>query len=97
MSVASAQAEDDYFMKRDAAIGIALKVGLLRQCEWCGTVLEGDRTRHEQAYRLGNVKFTRGQLAGVFVTRREMTDAIKVAENEHGLDDCPRCDKLLAD
>jgi hypothetical protein len=91
-------AEDKYFAQRDAAISIAVSAGLLRRCEWHPEiVLQGDRTRIEDAYRWGNAKFSRGGLAGIFESRREMTDAIKYAENEHGLDDCPRCDKLLAD
>jgi hypothetical protein len=98
MSVASARAEDEYFARRDAAIGIAVSVGLLRRCEWCEeTVLEGDRTRQEDAYRAGNWRFSRGAFDGVFDSRREMTDAIKEVENEHGLNYCPRCDKLRSD
>lgn len=97
MGVTSGQVEDDYFARRDVTMGIAVTAGLLRQSEWCGTVLEGDRTRREDAYRIGNAKFTRGELAGVFGTRREMTDAVKDVENEHGLNSCPRCDTLLKD
>jgi hypothetical protein len=77
--------------------GVAVSAGL-RRCEWHpDIVMEGDRTRHEDAYRLGNARFTRGDFSGVFATRRQMTDAIKNAENEDGLNSCPRCDKLLAD
>jgi hypothetical protein len=98
MSWASARAEDQHFAERDAAIGIAVSVGLLRRCEWHpDIVMEGDRTRLEDAYRIGNARITRGGLRDIFASRRAMTDAIKAVENEHGLNSCPRCDNLLKD
>lgn len=45
----------------------------------------------EGAYRLGNHKFSKGDLP-MFHDRREMTDAIQNAVNEAGMD-CYYCSK----
>jgi len=81
-----------------AAIEILVAVGVLRRCEYhSDIVLEANSVDIQAAYKLGNWKFTRHEFDGVFATRDEMEDAIKAAENEHGLDSCPLCDKLLED
>lgn len=83
--------------RRSAAIGIALAAKALRRCEYhddiildCGGDIQG-------AYKLGNARFSAGKLKGIFESPRQMTDAIKAAVEEHGLEDCPLCEKLLAD
>jgi hypothetical protein len=78
---------------RSAAIGIALQAGTLNHCmihEDC--IIEGNGDV-EGAYRLGNYKFSRGELAGIFESRREMTDAIKAVVEENGGAECPQCSR----
>ena len=84
--------------QRQAAIDICLAAKVLRVCEFHGDIiLEGPR-ENEYAYRVGNARFTAGELEGTFKFREEMTDAIKAAiESEPCIGSCPRCDKLLAD
>ena len=48
------------------------------------------------AYELGNYMRERdATLRDVFPTGKHLTDAIKSADKEVALDDCPRCDKLM--
>jgi hypothetical protein len=83
--------------QRQAAIDICLAAKVLRACEYHGDILlEGDR-EEEYAYRVGNKRFTGGELEGTFKTRQEMTDAIKAAIENEPCMSCPRCDKMLAD
>ena len=56
--------------------------------------LSGDR---EDAYKLGNARFSKGELLNHFESRRELTDAIKAAIEQSGMDGCPRCAKMLED
>ena len=54
--------------------------------------LSGDR---EDAYKLGNARFSKGELLNHFESRRELTDAITDAIEQSGMDGCPRCAKML--
>jgi hypothetical protein len=83
--------------RRDAAIDIAIRAKVLRVCEFHGDVLMGGSAEPEHAYRVGNAKFTAGELEGIFKSRPEMTDSIKAAIDEIALDDCPRCAKMRED
>lgn len=81
----------------DEATGIAVAAGVLGQCEWHPEIvwdLFGDR---EDAYKLGNARFSRGELSSHFESRRELTDAIKNAIEQSGMDGCPLCAKMLED
>ena len=78
------------------AIGIALKGGVLRQCEMHEILMEGGKDI-ENAYRLGNARFTAGELSNVFENRLEMTDAIKKAVQENNSDECYACAKNAAE
>lgn len=82
----------------NVAIGIALQAGALKQCEIHEDCIFGGEKDAENAYRLGNSKFTAGELKGIFDERREMTDTIKKMIEEHSLiEGCPRCEKLMRD
>ena len=76
-----------------AAVRIALEAGVLKFCEHHGCVFEGPNDI-ESAYKLGNYKFSKGSLAGIFDTRREMTDCIKEVVEDNSTDECPRCAKF---
>ena len=82
--------------QRRAATGIAIQAKALQVCmihEDC--VFEGSADP-QNAYKLGNYKFTKDELKGVFDDRKEMTDAIKEAiEDNSGLDQCPICAKMM--
>jgi hypothetical protein len=45
----------------------------------------------ERACKLGNQKFTAGELKGEFKSRREMTDLIKEVIDDHVGTECPSC------
>ena len=76
---------------------IAVDAGTLERCPvhshmvWERTGFEEDR---RSAYRLGNSRFSRGELDNDFSTRRELTDAIKAAIDDAGpcIGGCPHCD-----
>ncbi len=77
--------------QRNAAVEIATKAGCVRLCEGCTVNLLLSASPIESAYRLGNMMFTRGELAGVFSDRREMTDEIKQLIDETQ-DRCYECE-----
>jgi hypothetical protein len=78
--------------QRSAGIDIALESKTLQYCEFHGDVFEGSADL-TAAYKVGNAKFSRGQLRDTFATRLQMTDAIKAAVLDHPSDECPRCAK----
>lgn len=79
--------------KSAAAIDIALEAGVLKQCEFHeGSIYEGGQDI-ENAYKLGNHRMSRGELEGVFKSRREMTDAIKEVVDENAAEECYACAK----
>jgi hypothetical protein len=81
--------------KRSAAIAIAVSARVLRRCEFHeDIVLVNPAGDIQNGYRMGNAKFSANELGTTFDSRRDMTDAIKAAVDEHALTDCPRCDKL---
>lgn len=61
-----------------AALQIARQVGALQYCARHGNYSRGVGDI-ESAYSLGNARFTRGELDGLFDDRRQMTDAIQSA------------------
>lgn len=83
---------EDHEARLDIAMQIAIDAGALQRCamhEEC--VFEG-RELLEEAYKLGNFRFSKGDYVGAFESRREMTDAIKSVFDDHCADTCPRCD-----
>lgn len=77
--------------KRRVAMEIAIAAGVINRCEFHGDCLFMGGAEQESAYKLGNYKFGKNELAHVFETRKEMTDAIKAAIEEIGLEECYRC------
>lgn len=79
------------------ATDIAVKAGVLERCEFHPEFvwdIHGDR---EEAYKIGNARFTAGELQAEFHDRRELTDAIKDAIEQSGMGGCPRCAILRED
>lgn len=76
--------------KLEAARQIAVDAGVIDTCEYHSDVYIEGREDIESAYKLGNVRFTQGELAGVFESRREMTDLILEAFNDSG-EECYTC------
>lgn len=87
---------EDVETRRIGAIDIALTAKALRTCDFHGDVLLEGNGDVEYAYRVGNKKFSAGELKGIFASRRDMTDAVKAAI-EDAVDECYRCAKLLND
>lgn len=83
--------------RRDAAIRIAIVAKVLHPCENHPDILLDSGEDIQGAYRIGNAKFSAGELSGIFDSRRQMTDAIKAVVSDHPLEDCPICEKMLAD
>jgi hypothetical protein len=84
--------------QRSTAIAIAIAAKVLRRCEYHEDILVNTGAPDvSYAYRVGNAKLKAGELGDTFTSSREMTDAVKAAIDEHVLDYCPRCDKMLAD
>jgi hypothetical protein len=77
--------------KQEAALAIALQAGVLSVCAVHeDTVIEGSG-EVEDAYKLGNAKFTAGELQSIFDSRREMTDYIKAVVEENADGECNQC------
>lgn len=77
-------------------VGIGLQAGALQRCEYHSYVIFDGPNNIEDAYKLGNFKFSNGEMKNIFDSRREMTDSIKhaIADN-NGPDSCWACDKAL--
>jgi hypothetical protein len=79
--------------EKEAALGILLQAGALNVCAVHeDTVIEGSGDV-EAAYKLGNFKFTAGELEGIFESRREMTDRIKQVYEENADGECNQCSR----
>jgi hypothetical protein len=71
---------------------VALQAGVLKKCELHEEVYEPLlRADVQDAYKLGNYKFSRGEVLS-FDDRREMTDAIKAVVEDAALE-CYTCAK----
>lgn len=87
MGIAKRQLEE-LETKNFVALEIAIEAGVLQRCEHHDdAIFEGDADI-EDAYKLGNAKFSRGELGNHFESRREMTDAIKGAVETHCAGEC---------
>lgn len=75
---------------------IAIECGVLKRCEHHGEVYEFDAMDKTPAYKLGNFKFTKGELKGIFDDRKEMNDAIQAAIKNSGME-CVRCSEFQAE
>lgn len=85
---------EDEDHKRQVALQIALDAGVLEVCDLHeDSILEGSEDI-EQAYRLGNSKFSSGKLNDLFKNRTEMTDYIKDAVESNSSDECYFCRKI---
>ncbi len=80
--------------KRQFALEITIEAGVLETCEFHEDVVFEGRNDIEEAYRLGNKKYTDNKLSGVFASRREMTDFIKSVVEEHLAEECYCCAKI---
>ena len=79
-------------VKRQLALRIALDAQVLSQCEIHEYVIEG-RADVQSAYRLGNARFSAGELADTFQNRKDMTQSIKTIVQEYQCAECPACAK----
>lgn len=81
---------------RGVATAIALRGRAIVECENHEGIYM-DNYEHEDAYRLANSLFTRGDpLVAEFSTRRALSDAVKAAIDESGFE-CGLCEKWLRD
>ena len=79
--------------QRRVAQRIAIEAGVLKCCEDHGEVYDAETLDNKPAYKLGNFKFTKGKLKGVFDGRAELNDAIKAAIEDAGIE-CVRCSEF---
>jgi hypothetical protein len=79
--------------KREVAIEIGVRVGLLLRCEDHHYVMDNLQDNFEDAYRLANSLITQNDpLVAIFNgNRRELTDLIKTITHDFG-ESCPGCD-----
>lgn len=89
------EAQED---KWQAAIQICIEADVLNSCEDHGVVFQGEE-EVEEAYKLGNTKFTAGELGQTFSNRREMTDFIQEVANsgDHAGECCFECEERFGD
>jgi hypothetical protein len=83
---------DEHEEHRAWGAQIALEAGVLKRCKFHDCVYYADG-EIIPAYKLGNYKFTKGELSNIFSERTEMTDAIKGAVEDAALS-CWVCDKI---
>lgn len=84
--------------ERARARSFLVKIGTLQVCEWHGDVYDGDGDM-QRAYRMFNAQVKAGKIAiEEGVTRRDMTDLLKRAYEDHSLPDaCPSCERDMED
>jgi hypothetical protein len=80
--------EDSQYMEAEE---IAVQAGVLEKCELHEEVYDPLGGDLEAAYKLGNYKFSRGEVSS-FDDRREMTDAIKDVVEQAAME-CHTCAK----
>ena len=84
--------------QRNTALRIAVQAGALKICGYHGDCVFDGGSDPQGAYKLGNFRFSAGELEGTFESRTEMCDTIKSVIEEHwAIDKCPRCEKMLED
>ena len=80
------------------SVEIALQAGVLQACKTHSDVIFDGPHDIEDAYRLGNYKFSNGEMENIFESRKKMTDSIKHAvEDNNGPEECWACAKMLKD
>jgi hypothetical protein len=79
------------------ATDIAVEAGALERCEYHEDIVLDPMGDYTPAYKLGNYRFSQGQLRDVFESRTEMADAIKAAIDDACMFGCPYCAKMLHD
>lgn len=81
--------------RRGIALGIAIEAGVISRCEFHEDCTFDGGADVEDAYRLGNSKYSRGELGDYFKNRRHLTDTIKdVVEDNNGVDECQICARI---
>ena len=74
-----------------AACRIATEAGALKECNQHEGFYFAGNEGIEEAYKLGDAKFTAGKLKRVFESRQEMTDTIKYAVSYNSGGACEIC------
>lgn len=77
-------------IRQQAATEIAIDSGAIERCEVHDDILLKGNVEIEAAYKLGNARYSAGDMDGVFSSRREMTDYIQSAVELADLR-CERC------
>lgn len=76
--------------QRDVATEIAIEAGVLKRCSTHGEVYDPLAGDNVPAYKLGNYKFSKGELRDVFPDRPTMTAEIDAAVKDSA-DECHTC------
>lgn len=84
---------EEYEEQRSVAEYIAIEAGVLSVCELHDEIYAPGNDI-EDAYRYGNSKFTKGDLACRFEDRKELTDVIKDVVTDCP-DKCSRCARIM--
>ncbi|AWE47566.1 hypothetical protein LDS54_000184 [Salmonella enterica] len=89
---------DEQENKRQVAIQICLEADVLDSCDDHGVIFQGEEDV-EEAYKLGNRKFTAGELGRAYSSRREMTDFIQevASSGDHAGECCFECEERFRD
>lgn len=85
---------EDREQKYSVAIGIAIEADVLEACSFHEDCIYEGGADIQEAYKLGNAKFSAGGLEAIFEDRRDMTDIIKEVVDDHMGSECPRCAKF---
>lgn len=82
--------------KRKVALGIALEAEVLRCCPIHEDTIIGGSDEVEDAYELGEAKFTTDEsLSGIFDSQEEMKEYIKEVVEENAEGECGQCSRAM--
>lgn len=74
------------------AMEIAIDAGVLQRCEFHSHCVYAGNAEIVDAYKLGNFRFSNGELSGAFASRTAMTECIKeVVHDSGGATSCGAC------
>lgn len=77
--------------KRETAIQIALAAGVLKECEYHkGCFFKGNEELNK-AFAIADNQYSEGKHTHEFKDKKEMTDIIREAVEEHSAEQCSSC------
>jgi len=83
--------EEQKKLKHKVAIKIAVDAGVLVRCETHADGVFAGSVAVTEAYTLANEQYSKNELGGVFLLRREMLELLEEVVPGYRTEECPYC------